>query len=136
MDDETFNLIKNAADDAKEMLKAQAHSIRLINTISYVNISEVTYLQYIQEFNLEDTEINKTDEEKLKDSLEILLNRDYSIHQQTLPDYVKQATNRITSSTLQKNEEISLRIKYMRGFLWGGILLILIANLLLFIVLF
>lgn len=134
LDDETLEIINKAAADANEMIKAQAHSIRLINTISYVNIPD-NYLKYIPEFSLNSEELSLSDEKKLESALEILLNREYSIHQQTLPDYVKQATYRITSSTLQKNEEISLRIKYMRGFLWGGILLILIANLLLFIVL-
>lgn len=135
LDDETLNLINSAIDEAEAMVITQAHAIRLINTVSYIDISEEKYLKYIPEFNLLDQELTMTDEEKLDAALEMLLNRDYSIHQQTLPDYIKEVTNKITYSTLQKNNEISDRIKLMRGFLWGSILLILLSNLLLFIVL-
>ncbi|MCR5646895.1 MAG: GGDEF domain-containing protein [Acholeplasmatales bacterium] len=134
LDDETWKLLNEIAIDVDSMITAQAHSFRLINTISYVTIP-TDILNQLPNFTLLESEISKDDDVKLKDALEILLNRDYSTHQQNVSDKVKEVTNIITSTALEKSADITFRIKLMRGFLWGSILLILISNLALFIIL-
>lgn len=131
---ESAKATKESAYAVDEMVLTQAHAFRLINTISYITLpSEV--LNAIPEFDLLSEELNLTDDEKQAHALELLLNRDYSTHQENISKFTREATNIITSSTLEKNNDITFRIKMMRGFLWGSILLILIANLLLFIIL-
>ena len=134
LDDETWKLLNEIAIDVDSMITAQAHSFRLINTISYVTIP-TDILNQLPNFTLSESEISKDDDVKLKDALEMLLDRDYSIHQQNVSDKVKEVTSIITSTALEKNADITFRIKLMRGFLWGSILLILISNLALFIIL-
>ncbi|MBR6287852.1 MAG: diguanylate cyclase [Acholeplasmatales bacterium] len=131
---ESAKLIKSSVDAAIEMVRMQSHALRLINTMSIVDLPE-TVLNSIPEFDLLDEELSLSDDEKQNHALEILLNRDYSEKQQTISENTRAVTKIITSSTLEKNNAISLRIKMFRGFLWGGILLILIANVLLFFIL-
>ena len=131
---ESAKLIKSSVDAAIEMVQMQAHAFRLINTMSIVDLPE-TVLNSIPEFDLLDEELSLSNDEKQNHALEILLNRDYSEKQQTISENTRAVTNIITSSTLEKNNTISFRIKLFRGFLWGGILLILIANVLLFFIL-
>lgn len=132
--EESANMIKDMTDAVVKMQTIQAHAFRLINTMSVVSLPD-DVLNTIPEFQLLDEELNLSDDEKQAHALELLLNRDYSINQELISVNTKKATNIITYSRLDKNNEITYSIKMLRGFLWGSILLILIANLLLFIIL-
>lgn len=132
--EQTANLVKDTADAVETLLYIQSHAFYLIN--DYVNVAlphEFTSLVPQYDLSLEEIELSFDERQDL--ALELLLNREYSINQELISQNTREATSVITSSALKRNNEISFRIKLMRGFLWGSILLILLANLVLFIIL-
>ncbi len=133
--EESSNLIKDVFEAANSMELIQAHAFRLINTMSYVNLPPENVLNKIPQYTLSNEETSLSDNEKQAQALELLLDRNYSINQELISENIKEATNSITSLALQRNNDISFRIKFFRGFLWSGILLILLANIALFIIL-
>ncbi len=131
---ESATMINDSINAALSMVKIQAHAFRLINSMSIVTIPD-DILSELPEFVLLDQELSLSDDEKQDSALELLLNRDYSQNQQLISESTRKVTNIITRSTLAKNDGITMRIQWFRGVLWGGILLILIANILLFFIL-
>jgi diguanylate cyclase (GGDEF)-like protein len=134
LDDKTKKLLDEAVNAAYAMAEAQAHAFRLINSISFINLPD-DVMKRIPEYDIS-KELDLTDDEKQKLALELLLNLSYSDNQRIISENTRTATDIITLTSSQKNSEINQRIKLMRGFLWGSILLILISNLLLFVILF
>ena len=129
-----YDLVDTAINSASAMLEAQSHSFSLLNSVSYISIPEK--YNSIMNYTLTDAEIALSDDEKKSEAFELLLTREYSANQKTISENLALVTSELGSRMMDNQADITARLKFARGFLWGSILLILIANAMFFFVLF
>ena len=127
-------LIDASIQAAKSMLIDQSHAFSLVNSVSTIDFPEK--YSVIMQHKLTNEEKALSDEEKLDRAFELLLTTDYSEYQRVISVNLASVTSELNSRMLNNQNEITAKLKFARGFLWGSILLILIVNAMFFFVLF
>lgn len=130
-----INDISMAAQNINIMKKTQARALYLVN--SYLESKGLSISKYLEnvDYTLTDEDNSLSAEDKKELSYSILTNLEYTTIKGKVSDYLRDVNKNISINSSIKQSEIDVSLKFSRGFLWGSIALILIANILFFAIL-
>ena len=148
--DEVMGYLNKASDNYKYMKQEQIHSFKLLNSVSTINLTDALLnvinvpennfsrdlVDKIEAYELSTDELGYSDDQKREVAFSNLLRKEYASDAKgDVSKYLRLATSKITENANTTKDKETMSLKLMRGFLWGGILLILIINAMFFYVL-
>ena len=130
-----INDVSMAAQNINIMKKTQARALYLVN--SYLESKDLSISKYLEnvDYTLTDEDNALSAEDKKELANTILSNLEYATTKGKVSDYLRDVNKNISINSSIKQSQINVSLKYSRGFLWGSIALILIANILFFAIL-
>ena len=129
--------IFDAINAVEKMIKDHAHSFLLIHNTSYIDIPDNQLAYFVNAGpTITNEELALSDDEKLEKALDLLFRPDYSNNQRLVSENISKSYTKLNESHLNIQNEYNMNLKYARGFLWGSISLIIIANIIFFFILF
>lgn len=134
LSDIVLDLLTKAVNASNNMQKEQSHSIRLLNSISTINIPN-DILEGLEPYELTTEELALSDNEKKTVAFENLLKKEYASEKEIISNNLRQITKYISQSSVEEQNETNFSIKWMRGIIWGSFALVLISTFALFFIL-
>lgn len=142
LSDEDYEKMEVCANAAKKMIVVQVHSFTLVYSIEEIQSVDSeqkileTILNNLDKYELTTEESNMTDSEKKNLAFELLQADEYSNYKSEISKNIREVVSSINKNNDKYQSDLIMDVKMMRGVLWGSILLILIANVIFFFILF
>ena len=140
-DQEDLSNIQKAVNNSKFMLDVETRVLTLFYSIEDIKTADreqkliETILSMLDKYELTSDELLLDDTDKQDKALELMLTGDFIEKKSELSRVIREVTKSINDKHDKKQKDLIFDTKMARGVLWLSIMLILIANILLFFIL-